>query len=401
MKKKMLIIGITMAAAGSEKSFLSFCDKLDSSEWDVTLLLAKKTGDFLPFVPRWITVREMDDGEIFLIDKENAKKIIFNKYIMKNPLRAFGVLGSCLDIALSRGDKRVYAKNRLWLKVMESMPEQDGDYDAAVAYWGDRTMFYMTDKVSAARKITWLHFDFDQPPRDEKLYEQYFLQCDKVVTVSEKIRSSLVSRIPSVADRVLTIENFIDREKILRLSKESVDFHDGFKGLRILTVGRVCEQKGYDLALPAIARLIREGFDIKWYVLGTKNDEYASQIERQLASLGIKDRVIYLGTSGNPYKYMRACDIYVQPSRHEGKPISVEEAKVLCKPIFVTAYSAADEQLAGGRFGVIGDVSEEGIYGGIKKLLSDPELRDSLSKALSSASENDNGAEEIRRLLDD
>ena len=78
MKKKMLIIGITMAAAGSEKSFLSFArHAIDYHQYDVDLLLAKKTGDFLSQVPKEIRVLEMGkDGEIFLIHRDNAMGII-------------------------------------------------------------------------------------------------------------------------------------------------------------------------------------------------------------------------------------------------------------------------------------------------------------------------------------
>lgn len=367
MKRKLLIVGIIMNAAGSEKSFLSFAEHIDYSEWDVTLLLAKASGELIECVPPQINVEEIDGGEIFLLDKTNAKSLIFHNYICKNPLRAFSVLFSCVKIALARGNKRVYAKNRLWLKTMEALPKHRGKYDLALAYWGDRTMFYVADKVDAERKITWLHFDFERPPREKTLYGKYFEEFEKVVTVSESISGSLARAIPSAAEKIVTAENFVDAEKIIRLSREDVGLD--FDGMKLITIGRICEQKGYDLALPAIARLISEGLDLKWYIIGAGSGEYYDGFLSDIKSMGLEDRVVLLGTTANPYKYMRACDVYVQPSRHEGKPIAVEEAKVLGLPVFATDYSSAREQLSGYR-AAIGDISENGIYSGIKAAIA-------------------------------
>lgn len=384
MKKKILVIGITMAAAGSEKSFLSFAGAIDYEKYDVDLLLAKKSGDFLPLVPKEIRILEMGRmGALFLLDRRNAKRMILTRYLAKNPFRTFGLVPYLFRMKRAESpEARSFAANRMWLAMMEKMPHFEGEYDIALAYWGDRTMFYMIDKVAAKKKIAWLHFDYSRPPREDALYLSYFRQCDKVVTVSQEIEKSLKSALPEIADRVVTLENIINRREILALASEPADFGDDFDGIRLLTVGRICPQKGYDLAVPAVARLIREGYPIRWYIVGMGEDDYAQQLEKQIRERGISDEVRFLGVRQNPYSLMRAADLYVQPSRHEGKPIAVEEAKVLCKPIFVTAYTSAAEQLEGGRLGLIGEISEEGIYQGLKKLLEERDFRESLQKNL-------------------
>lgn len=384
MKKRILVIGITMAAAGSEKSFLSFAGAIDYEKYDVDLLLAKKSGDFLPLVPKEIRILEMGRmGELFLLDRRNAKRIILTRYLAKNPFRAFGLVPYFLRMKGAESpEARSFAANRMWLAMMEKMPDLEGEYDIALAYWGDRTMFYMIDKVTAKKKIAWLHFDYSHPPREDALYLSYFKRCDKVVTVSREIEKSLKSALPEISDKIVTLENIINRREILALASEPADFGDDFDGIRLLTVGRICPQKGYDLAVPAVARLIREGYPIRWYIVGRGEDDYAQQMEKQIRERGISDEVRFLGVRQNPYSLMRAADLYVQPSRHEGKPIAVEEAKVLCKPIFVTAYTSAAEQLEGGRLGLIGEISEEGIYQGLKKLLEERDFRESLQKNL-------------------
>ena len=388
MKKKLAIVGITMNAAGSEKSFLGFAGNIDYSEWDVTLYLARAAGDFMHLVPKEITVKEIVGGEIFLADKTNAKKIIFNNYIKKNPLRAFTVAKHCLKIAFAKGRERVYAKNRLWLSAMEALPPIDEEYDVAIAYWGDRTMFYTADKLRAKKKITWLHFDFNEPPREKSLYENYFLKFDKIITVSESIEESLTREIPSIKEKTTTVENFTDAEKIKRLSEEPCEI-DGDDGTKLLTVGRICEQKGYDMALPAVKKLIDEGYALRWYIIGKGEGEYYEKFKKSAEDdPSVKGRVRFIGTTDNPYKYMRACDIYFQPSRHEGKPIAVEEAKILCKPTVAAAFRSVAEQLSDGKYGEICEASEEGLYAGLKRLLTNEERIENIKKCLSDIKRN-------------
>ena len=386
MKKRVLIIGITMAAAGSEKSFLSFAaHAIDYEKYEVDLLLAKREGDFLDRIPKEIHVLDMGEmGELFLLDRKNAFSLIAKYGILRNPVRAISFLPYILKRLLSSSsEKRTFVAQRIWLKLMENMPEFEEKYDIALAYWGDRTMFYMVDKVKADQKIAWLHFDYGKPPRENVLYEGYFSACDRVITVSREIEESLKKALPCVASKILTVENIIDEEEILLASEGALDFEDEFSGIRILTMGRICDQKGYDLAVPAIARLKKEGHHIKWYILGKGTVEEERSLTDLIRLHHVEDTVSILGVKKNPYPYIREADIYMQPSRHEGKPISVEEAKILCKPILVTNYTSASEQLENGKFGEIADVSEEGIYQGLKKLLKDDALRLQYSRVLS------------------
>ena len=372
MKQKMLIIGITMAAAGSEKSFLSFArHAIDYDQYEVDLLLAKKTGDFLSQIPKNIRVLEMGkEGEIFLINRDNAARIIARRYLLKNPLRAFSLIPHIIKRKTAKtAAEKDFASNRMWCELLKKMPAWDTEYDVALAYWGDHTMFYMCDKVKAKKKIAWLHFDYASPPREDALYLHYFSKCDKVVTVSKKIEASLKQALPEIADKVMTMENIIDAEDILQRASEPCDLADDFQGIRLLTVGRICHQKGYDMAIPAIARLVSEKNDIKWYIIGDGEAIDKENLHERIRQYGLQDRVSFLGIRQNPYPYMKACDIYLQPSRHEGKPIAVEEAKILQKPIVVTDYFSARDQMAGYPIYEIAEISEDGIYGGLQTML--------------------------------
>lgn len=390
MKKRMLIIGIRMNAAGTEKSFLSFSKYIDYEKYDVELLLASKTGEFLKFVPPQIKITTMGKwGWIFDITKDNAVSLITKNVIKKNPFFAFSLVPYIIKMKRG-GVSRLYAANRLWVKLMKKMPIREEEYDIALAYWGDHTMFYMVDKVNAKKKISWLHFDYDEPPREDALYLPYFDKNDKIVTVSNEIKNSVIKKFPSLESKTVVIENVIDEDDIKRKAKEDSDFVGDFDGIKILSVGRLCEQKGFDLAIPAVARLFREGENVRYYIIGEGSGEYKQKLLDTARENGAEDYVRFLPRTDNPYKYMARCDIYLQPSRHEGKPISVEEAKVLCLPICVTEYKSAREQLGDGSLGYICEISEEGIYNGLKTLLHDKDKREGYRTALSKIEKREN-----------
>lgn len=385
MKKKVLVIGITMAAAGSEKAFLSFASRvIDYSRYEVDLLLAKKEGDFLEKIPKEIRVLEMGKmGEIFTLDRKNAFRMIKSYFLSENPFRVFALLPYILRRLTARtAEQKTFNAHRIWLEMMKRMPTLEKEYDIALAYWGDRTMFYMIDKVKAVKKIAWLHFDYGKPPREDEIYEKYFKACDRVITVSSEIENSLKKALPSIASKAMTVENTINRDEILRFAEESADFEDDFSGIRILTIGRICEQKGYDLAVPVIAKLCAEGYPIRWYIIGRGSQEEESMLREKIFACKAENAVRMLGIRKNPYPYIKNADIYMQPSRHEGKPIAVEEAKVLCKPILITNYTSASEQLENGMLGKIKNISENEIYEGLKEMLDHPEICKELSSRL-------------------
>ncbi len=398
MKKKILFIGITMNCAGSEKSFLSFINTLNFDEYEADLILAKKEGLFLEQIPKEVNVIEMEDfGEVFKLSSKNAVSLIWNTYIKKNPLYAFDIIPYFLPMLLSK-KKRARLATKMWLHLMKKMKAIDKHYDIAVAYWGDRTMFYMIDKVSADKKITWLHFDYSFPKRDNDIYLPYFEKCDAIVNVSKAVDDALKRELPSLEDKCVVIENINNPSLIAKMAEEGKSFDDGYGGARILTVGRISDQKGYDLAIPAFRRLLDEGYKARWYVLGAADDDYGDYIKGLVKDNSLENDFVFLGTTPNPYGYLKDCDIYAQPSRYEGKPIAVEEAKIMKKPIVSANYLSAREQLEDGKLGYICEISSDGIYEGLKALLDDETLQHSYVDELSSR--DFSNTDEINKFYD-
>jgi glycosyltransferase involved in cell wall biosynthesis len=150
------------------------------------------------------------------------------------------------------------------------------------------------------------------------------------------------------------------------------------RGIRLLSIGRFCTAKNFDNVPDMCARLLQCGLDVYWYIIGFGGDE--ALIRQRIKEAGMEDRVIMLGKKDNPYPYIKACDLYVQPSRYEGKCVSVLEAQMLGKPVVIARYATSASQLAEGVDGVIVPKDNEGCAEGIAALLRDPDKMKTLSE---------------------
>ena len=143
--------------------------------------------------------------------------------------------------------------------------------------------------------------------------------------------------------------------------------------VRLLSVGRFCTAKNYDNVPDICRRLRNTGVDAKWYIIGYGGSE--ELIRSKIREAGMEEHVILLGKKENPYPYIKACDIYVQPSRYEGKSVTVREAQILCKPVAVTAYPTASSQIKDGVDGVIVPLDNEGCACGLARFIRDTALQ--------------------------
>lgn len=117
--------------------------------------------------------------------------------------------------------------------------------------------------------------------------------------------------------------------------------------------------------------------------------------------LELQGRFFLLGKKTNPYPYIKACDIYVQPSRYEGKAVTVREAQILNKPVLITNFPTAKSQLENGVDGYICPMGVDGIVEGIKKLVDDVEFRTEIVNNVSQRNYgNEREVEKIYRLIE-
>lgn len=143
--------------------------------------------------------------------------------------------------------------------------------------------------------------------------------------------------------------------------------------MNLLSIGRYCPAKNYESVPDITRRVLNLGLDIKWYIIGYGGSE--NLIRQRIKEAKVEDKVILLGKQINPYPYIKACDIYVQPSRYEGKSITVREAQLLGKPVVVTAYPTASSQIEHGIDGIIVPLDNEGCAKGLADFIQNTELQ--------------------------
>lgn len=293
-----------------------------------------------------------------------AKKLIKDKKYIKG-------FNTLFTYSISKISKDMGYYYRYILKDYRKIDE---DYDLAVAYAGpmDFITYFVSNKIKAKKKVQWIHFDVTKTGFNKDFARINYKKFDKIFTVSKEGKNKLLHLIPSLKGMVDIFFNIISSNLIKDMSKKEKSFDDKFDGLRILTVGRLSNEKGQDLTIPVLKRLIDEGYNISWYCVGDGHDR-DNYIEK-IKSLNIENNYILLGAKLNPYPYMRDCDIYVQPSRHEGYCITLAEARCFNNPIITTNFTGANEQIRNEKTGLVCDISEEGIYRALKRLLDDKEL---------------------------
>ena len=135
----------------------------------------------------------------------------------------------------------------------------------------------------------------------------------------------------------------------------------------------MCYPKNFE-SIPEICKYLRkDGYDIKWYIIGS--GESHDLILYNINKFEMDEVVILLGQKTNPYPYIKNCDIYIQPSRYEGKAITVLEAQVLEKPVIITNYKTANSQLKNYENGFIVELEPKKCAKGIEKIIDDDKLR--------------------------
>ena len=361
-KKKLLFVILNLNIGGAERSLLNLLSLLPPEKYEIDLLLFKHEGVFLEQIPPHVRVIDPpEDLKRLYGPVKNAGRYL--------PIKVFGsALGKLMEPKLFEG--RIYRWRHVYRRVLRPMP---GQWDVAAAYLEGEPIYYITEFVSAKRKLCWIHSDYLALQLDSQHDARVFRKMDQIVTISPTCLDVLRETFPESADRMCMLEN-ISSSAIIRSQAQAFIPEEYESGcFNILSVGRLTEAKGFDLAVEAAAKLKKEGLHFCWYIVGNgeKRDELTAQIDR----LQVSDCMKLIGARSNPYPYMLHADLLAQTSRWEGKSVVLDEAKMIGVPILCTRYKTAGNQIEDGMDGVLVPVSAEGIAEGIESLIRDAELR--------------------------
>lgn len=391
MKKKILFIMGSLTCGGAEKSLISLLETIDYSRYEVDLYLFRHSGLFLKQIP--VQVNLLPEPQAYQYFDMSIKLAL----IKMIKLRRFGLAARRIIAGyLFRAEKiPAIREQRTWKHVSYSLPLLSKQYDVAIGYLEKNPIYFAIDKAKATKKIGVIHTEYDKLGMDPKLDRKYFDRLDHLITVSDECGRVLENRFPDLKSKVRIIHNIVSPEVIHKLAMESIG-DDRKSEFRIVSTGRLIELKGFDMAIEACRRLVDSGYNLKWYVIGEGDER--SKLEHSIRDKGLENIFILMGLKENPYPHIKQADIYVQPSRFEGKSIAIDEAKILHKPIVVTNFSTASDQIESGKNGLIVEMNAQALSDGIKQLLDNVQLRNQFAERL--AGERLGTESEIEKLYE-
>jgi glycosyltransferase involved in cell wall biosynthesis len=377
MKKKILFMVINMNIGGTEKALLNMINEMPKDKYDITILMLEKYGGFLESIPNWVNIK-------YFHGYKNVKGTINNPPLqtIKEALKNKKILHALFLLVLNLLSKFSKERSCLYRYLLRNYPIDSTKYDVAVAYAGpmDFISYFVIEKVKAKKKVQWIHFDITKIGFNLKFANKNYIKFSNIFVVSKKGKEQLATKIPKLRDKIDCLYNIISPHHITELANKGLGFTDSFTGLRILTVGRLSKEKGQDLCIPVLAKLIKEGYNLKWYCIGEGSAR--TEYEKLIQQYNLEKDFILLGQNQNPYPFMKECDIYVQSSRHEGYCITLAEAKCFNKSIITTNFNGAKDQIRNEHNGLIVNFEEYELFSAIKNILDDEILRFKLQKNL-------------------
>jgi glycosyltransferase involved in cell wall biosynthesis len=391
MKKKIIIVGHAMRLGGVETSLIGLLKSIDYSKFEVDLFLYFHDGEFMEFIPKEVNLLPQNKfyASLMLPIAQNSPILILSKLMAKLYSYFYRKLNQI------NGENFVYFTN-LHQMAHWFLPNLNAkEYDLGISFLTPH--FTIANKVNTKWKIAWIHTDYSKYALDLLNELKMWQSFDYIASIGEDSAKTFSQIFPKLADKVMLIENILPKEFVMQRSNAfEVNFEK--ECMNLCSVGRFTYQKNFD-NVPEITRyLLDHQVRVKWYLIGYGGDE--ELIKAKIKEYDVEEQVIILGKKSNPYPYIKACDIYVQPSRYEGKAVTVREAQTLAKPVVITNFSSANSQLKNGIDGVILPLETMSLAEKLKIFIEDTELQKKLIyNCLIEDFSNQNEIDKIYKLI--
>lgn len=352
--EKILVVIDTLKGGGAEKVLYDILRNIDLSKYKIELFLIQNEGIYRE------KIKELGINIEFLFDerKDLFSNILYRKFksMIIKILRYF------------------YCKYPILIKKLKNK-----NYDVEIAFLeGYSTVLVANRKNNVpvnmkCKKIAWVHIDLEKHRvLNSNLEKESYQKMNEVICVSEDSKKSVLNLYSENEIKVKVIYNPIDKNNILEKSKEKIEMKKD--KLNIITVGRLNQQKGYDILLQSHNKLIKEGLDHNLIILGEGPER--KNLEKYIKDNNLEKNIQLLGFKENPYPYLKEADIFVSSSRYEGYPLVLCEAVCLGKPIIATNCTGPKEILENGKYGLMAEVENiEDLADKMKKLILDEKLR--------------------------
>ncbi len=365
--KKILIAIYNLYAGGAQKSLTSLLNTIPQDKYAIDLFLLNKEGLFLSQIPKYVNIIEANQT----FKSIHHSLFDFNFFSLTNiPLW----IKNGIARLQSKKYKNFHREQAYWKTWKSYVNPLDKEYDCAIGYVEGVMNYFIIDKVQAKRKILWIHNVYASLHYNPSFDFEYFKKANYVVTMSKSGVQSLQENFPSIKSKFIVLENISNGKLIKKLANESIkeEEYKNFDGLKLLSIGRLMDQKNYPLAIAAATELRKRNIKFLWYIIGEGFDR--PMLESLIQKESLSDCFKMIGLRPNPYQYMRIADIIVMTSKFEGRSIALDEAKILHKLIISTNYTSVSDVITNGETGLICEMTPQSVADAIIKLNSDRQL---------------------------
>lgn len=413
MKPRIFINIHYMEIGGAERALLGLLNAIDTNKVNVDLFINQHTGEFMKLIPEKINLLP-EISAYSVIEKPLATAIkkghwgiaiarllakVAHKFYSSplrhcvTPLLFFSKKQrrSCGDTtennpfppySLKQGkssdDYSIFHYVAKYTTPLLPSLKKYGEYDLAISFLTPHNI--VKDKVRAKRKLAWIHTDYSTISVNVEQELPIWNSFDNIVSISSDVTKSFIKTFPTLKNKIIEIENILSPTFIRQQAKLFTPQEMQGDYIKICSIGRFCYAKNFE-SIPFIAQKLKEkGLKFKWYIIGFGD---TAETIQKINLTNTEDCVILLGKKENPYPYIASCDLYMQPSRYEGKSVTVREAQILCKPVIITNYPTAPSQVKNGIDGIICEMDNDQIANAIYNLANDKEQQAKLTEYLS------------------
>ncbi len=359
----------SLHCAGAEKSLTTLLGLLDYQQYSVDVLLFAHGGEFESLVPKEVNI-------LSPLAYTRFSNLRFSESVIQAlKTTEFKMLKSRMKYSYKiRTKKRTIPQEaRLyWENVSGVIEDNSKVYDIAISYAQGVPTFYVADKVKAIKKIAWVNTSYNLEMKEREFQKPFYDQFTNIITVSHSAKAIFLETYPFYSDKVEVIYDINNPDFIVERARSENSYEDEFDGIRILTIGRLDEGKGYDIALEACKKLKETGLNFRWYVLG--KGPLKKEINGLIRRHDLLDHFILLGVEANPYPFIKDADIYVQTSRFEGFGLAIAEARMLNIPVVCTNFGAAANQMKHEKNGLVVEMNAESVKDSVLRLINDSQL---------------------------
>lgn len=345
--RKIIFITKALWIGGIETALVNLLNHFDYQRYDITLLVLHAELDMLEQINPNCRVLIIDR------DKPYSFKVAYRYsrlYHMTEKTDHPSLLHSIMmwTVPIIK-----WGENQLYINYVRKLMNNE-HFDTAVIY-SDVTAEIVVRAIKADRYLMFYHHGGMRHVYHDKIAYKI---CEKIIAVSKKQAEKLKGFVSEYADKIIVIPNLTDVEGIWSKGKQPCDDIFDKSKINIVSVGRICYEKGMDLAVNTCARLVADGIEnIQWWIIG--NGPEMNELQELVLKLNMKNHVRLVGMKSNPYPYIMQANLYVQPSRVESFGLTIVEALILGRNVLSTNTDGAQEIL--GAKGNLCDISVIGL----------------------------------------